>query len=70
MASRAEMTFTGDARHYPLLREMSLTLLASASRLSPGISEDSYAAVPCMADVRERTYGVRYVNGPRGCVWI
>ncbi len=33
MASRAEMMFTGDARHYPLLREMSLALLAAASRL-------------------------------------
>lgn len=33
IASRAEMQYKGDARHYPMLREMSLTLLASASRL-------------------------------------
>lgn len=33
IASREEVNFTGDARHYPPLREMSLALLAAASRL-------------------------------------
>lgn len=33
IASREEVNFTGDARQYPPLREMSLTLLAAASRL-------------------------------------
>lgn len=33
IASRAEITCAGDARHYAMLREMALTLLAAAARL-------------------------------------
>jgi hypothetical protein len=33
IASRAEITCPGDARHYSMLREMAFTLLAAAARL-------------------------------------
>ena len=33
IASRAEITCAGDARHYSMLREMAFTLLAAAARL-------------------------------------